>query len=62
MLRLHKPGDFVLLCGLSFAMGLQNAAVASSTGQLVRTTHPTGPARDLGVHLDPHAGRVHAPS
>lgn len=43
--------DFVLLCALSFAMGLQNAAVATSTGMLVRTTHLTGPATDLGVHL-----------
>jgi uncharacterized membrane protein YoaK (UPF0700 family) len=46
-----QAGDFVLLCVLSFAMGLQNAAVATSTGQLVRTTHLTGPATDLGVHL-----------
>jgi uncharacterized membrane protein YoaK (UPF0700 family) len=46
-----EPGDFVFLCALSFAMGLQNAAVATSTGQLVRTTHLTGPATDLGVHL-----------
>jgi uncharacterized membrane protein YoaK (UPF0700 family) len=40
---------FVLL--LAFAMGLQNGAVASSTGQVVRTTHMTGPATDLGLHL-----------
>jgi uncharacterized membrane protein YoaK (UPF0700 family) len=45
------PTDFLQLCALSFAMGLQNAAVATSTGQLVRTTHLTGPATDLGVHL-----------
>lgn len=43
--------DFFQLCALSFAMGLQNAAVAASTGQLVRTTHLTGPATDLGIHL-----------
>jgi uncharacterized membrane protein YoaK (UPF0700 family) len=43
--------DFVMLSLLSFAMGLQNAAVATSTGQLVRTTHLTGPATDLGLHL-----------
>lgn len=43
--------DFVLLCALGFAMGLQNAAVATGTGLLVRTTHLTGPATDLGVHL-----------
>lgn len=46
-----EPGDFIHLCSLSFAMGLQNAAVATGTGQLVRTTHLTGPATDLGVHL-----------
>jgi uncharacterized membrane protein YoaK (UPF0700 family) len=32
-------------------MGLQNAAVASTTGLAVRTTHLTGPATDLGIHL-----------
>jgi uncharacterized membrane protein YoaK (UPF0700 family) len=46
-----EPLDFVLLSFLSFAMGLQNAAVATSTGMLVRTTHLTGPATDLGVSL-----------
>jgi uncharacterized membrane protein YoaK (UPF0700 family) len=48
------PRDFVFLAflsTLSFAMGLQNAAVATSTGLLVRTTHMTGPATDLGTHL-----------
>lgn len=49
--RVDDPLDFVLLCSLSFAMGLQNAAVATSTGMLVRTTHLTGPATDLGLHL-----------
>jgi len=49
--EVDEPGDFVFLCVLSFAMGLQNAAVATSTGQLVRTTHLTGPATDLGVSL-----------
>jgi uncharacterized membrane protein YoaK (UPF0700 family) len=42
---------FALLCLLAFAMGLQNASVATSTASLVRTTHLTGPATDLGVHL-----------
>ncbi len=46
-----QAGDFVLLSVLSFASGLQNAAVATSTGLLVRTTHLTGPATDLGIHL-----------
>ncbi len=43
--------DFLFLSLLSFAMGLQNAAVATSTGLVVRTTHLTGPATDLGIHL-----------
>jgi uncharacterized membrane protein YoaK (UPF0700 family) len=46
-----RPVDFVLLSILSFAMGMQNAAVATSTGLLVRTTHLTGPATDLGLHI-----------
>lgn len=49
--EVERPIDFVLLSILSFAMGLQNAAVATSTGLLVRTTHLTGPATDLGIHL-----------
>ena len=49
--EVDQPIDFVLLSILSFAMGLQNAAVATSTGLLVRTTHLTGPATDLGIHL-----------
>src|SRR5688572_14121835 len=44
-------GDVPLLAALSFAAGLQNASVATSTGALVRTTHLTGPATDLGVHV-----------
>lgn len=43
--------DLPFISILAFAMGLQNGSVASSTGQLVRTTHMTGPATDLGVHL-----------
>jgi uncharacterized membrane protein YoaK (UPF0700 family) len=43
--------DFVLLSILAFAMGLQNASVASTTGNAVRTTHMTGPASDFGVSL-----------
>jgi uncharacterized membrane protein YoaK (UPF0700 family) len=45
------PPPFVLLSLLAFAMGLQNAAVASTTGLAIRTTHLTGPATDLGIHL-----------
>jgi uncharacterized membrane protein YoaK (UPF0700 family) len=45
------PPPVVLLSLLAFAMGLQNAAVASTTGLAVRTTHLTGPTTDLGIHL-----------
>jgi len=45
------PPPFVFLSLLAFAMGLQNATVASTTGLAVRTTHLTGPAADLGIHL-----------
>lgn len=45
----ETAGDFTLLCLLSFAMGLQNATVAVSTGNAVRTTHMTGPATDFAV-------------
>ncbi len=44
-------GHFGLLSLLAFAMGLQNASVSTATGNLVRTTHMTGPATDLGVAL-----------
>jgi uncharacterized membrane protein YoaK (UPF0700 family) len=47
----EQPIDFFLLSILAFAMGLQNAAVAATTGLAVRTTHMTGPATDLGIHL-----------
>lgn len=47
----EHPGQFAMLYLLSFAMGLQNAAVATSTGMAVRTTHLTGPSTDLGVYL-----------
>jgi uncharacterized membrane protein YoaK (UPF0700 family) len=43
--------DFEMLVTLAFAMGLMNATIATSTALSVRTTHMTGPATDLGVHL-----------
>lgn len=46
-----EPTEIVLLAVLGFAMGLQNAAVATSTGMAVRSTHLTGPATDFGVQL-----------
>lgn len=51
------PRSVAFLSLLAFAMGLQNAAVAASTGLIVRTTHMTGAATDLGVHL---AAALHA--
>jgi uncharacterized membrane protein YoaK (UPF0700 family) len=45
------PPPVALLAVLAFAMGMQNAAVASTTGLAVRTTHLTGPVTDLGIHL-----------
>jgi uncharacterized membrane protein YoaK (UPF0700 family) len=45
----ETPHDLALLCMLSFSMGMQNAAVASSTDNAVRTTHMTGPATDFAV-------------
>lgn len=41
--------DFALLAVLSFAMGMQNAAIATSTGMAIRTTHMTGPTTDMAV-------------
>lgn len=40
-----------LLSLLAFAAGLQNAAVAATTGMAVRTTHLTGPTTDIGLLL-----------
>lgn len=50
-LHTTDPPPAVMLSVLAFAMGLQNASVASTTGLTVRTTHLTGPSTDLGVHL-----------
>lgn len=47
----EQPADFALLSVLGFAMGLQNATVSSTTAMAIRTTHMTGPATDLGIHL-----------
>lgn len=49
--EVDRPADYGLLAVLCFAMGLQNGAVATSTGLVVRTTHLTGPATDLGLSL-----------
>jgi len=57
----EEPPDFALLASIALAMGLQNASVASATGMLVRTTHMTGPATDLGIALGTLAHPTPAP-
>jgi uncharacterized membrane protein YoaK (UPF0700 family) len=41
----------VLIVGLSFLMGLQNAAVTHISDARVRTTHISGMATDMGIEL-----------
>jgi uncharacterized membrane protein YoaK (UPF0700 family) len=43
--------SYVLLALLCMASGLQNAAITSSSGKSVRTTHLTGLTTDLGLGL-----------
>lgn len=43
--------DFVLLALLCLASGLQNAAITTSSGATIRTTHLTGITTDLGIGL-----------
>lgn len=43
--------NYVLLVLLCLASGLQNAAITSSSGRSVRTTHLTGLTTDLGLGL-----------
>lgn len=43
--------DFILLACLCGACGLQNAAITSSSGFTIRTTHMTGLTTDLGIGL-----------
>jgi uncharacterized membrane protein YoaK (UPF0700 family) len=43
--------SYVLLALLCLASGLQNAAITSSSGHSVRTTHLTGLTTDLGLGL-----------
>lgn len=42
---------YLVLASLCFASGLQNAALTSSSGSSVRTTHLTGVTTDLGLGL-----------
>ncbi len=43
--------DYILLCLLCMASGLQNAAITSASGATVRTTHLTGLTTDLGIGI-----------
>ncbi len=43
--------DYLLLALLCGASGLQNAAITTSSGAVVRTTHLTGLTTDLGIGL-----------
>lgn len=43
--------DFALLALLCLASGLQNAAITTSSGASVRTTHLTGLTTDLGIGI-----------
>jgi len=43
--------NYLLLAMLCLASGLQNAAITSSSGSTVRTTHMTGLTTDLGLGL-----------
>lgn len=54
---LEEQGDLAFLAMLALAMGVQNAAVANATGMVVRTTHLTGSATDLGIALGTLAQR-----
>jgi uncharacterized membrane protein YoaK (UPF0700 family) len=47
----HITDSYFLLALLCLASGLQNAAITSSSGSSVRTTHLTGLTTDLGLGL-----------
>ncbi|MCP3100568.1 DUF1275 domain-containing protein [Myxococcus sp. K15C18031901] len=47
----HGSREPLLMWGLSFAMGLQNALVTRVSGAVVRTTHVTGILTDIGIQL-----------
>ncbi|BAU91697.1 hypothetical protein MPPM_3092 [Methylorubrum populi] len=54
VLGLSLPGVWqgaVLVTGLSFLLGLQNATITQITDARVRTTHVTGMVTDLGIGL-----------
>ncbi|PWU20099.1 MAG: DUF1275 domain-containing protein [Bdellovibrio sp.] len=50
-LPIHISSELPMLTLLCLAAGMQNAAVTSASGAVVRTTHLTGITTDLGVGL-----------
>lgn len=48
---LHLLHPYALILGLSFAMGIQNAATTRISNARVRTTHVSGMATDIGLGL-----------
>jgi len=52
---------YFLLSLLCLSCGLQNAAIASSSGGAIRTTHLTGLTTDLGLGLSRLTSRVSGP-
>jgi len=48
---IHLKQVYILLALLCLACGLQNAAITSSSGSSIRTTHLTGLTTDLGLGL-----------
>ncbi|MEE7447376.1 hypothetical protein MRF4_05880 [Methylobacterium radiotolerans] len=52
VLPLHEPArSHALVLGLSFVLGLQNAAVTKISEARVRTTHVTGMITDIGIEF-----------
>ncbi|MBN8540870.1 MAG: DUF1275 domain-containing protein [Deltaproteobacteria bacterium] len=49
--ELEITRDYAFLALLCMASGLQNAALSSSSGSTLRTTHLTGTTTDLGIGL-----------
>lgn len=50
-MSLYMKRDFWLLSLLCMASGLQNAAISTSSGYTVRTTHLTGVTTDFGIGI-----------
>lgn len=47
--HLDSMKNFYFLFTIAFICGMQNAVVSSATGNIIRTTHLTGPMTDLGT-------------